>query len=338
MLPVRTGTILNNIIEQYIEQALPVPSQGIAARAKLEVSPATIRNEMAHLEQEGYIMRPHTSAGSVPTDKGYRHYVESLENVTLSPTKQRLIGHLFHQVETESEKWLSLAATILAQLVHNMTVVTMAKPIKCKFKHMEIVALQDSLALLILVLPGAKVKQRMITFAQAVPQTELTIIANKLNTAYTGLTGRQILDKELEFSPLEKLITDHLAEIMQTEDEQEYEEPHFDGWHFILNQPEFSHSQRIQALMELVEHRNLLKIISPAGVKSSAVHVIIGKENKLAAIHDYSIVISQYGLPEEAIGTIGVVGPTRMPYSDTIPTVNYLAMVLSKMVAGLFGR
>jgi len=338
VLPVRTGTILNNIVEQYIEQALPVPSQGIAAKAKLEVSPATIRNEMAHLEQEGYIMRPHTSAGSIPTDKGYRHYVESLERVTLSPTKQRLIGHLFHQVETDSEKWLSLAATILAQLVHNMAVVTMAKPIKCKFKHMEIVALQDSLALLILVLPGAKVKQRMITFEQTVHQAELAILTNKLNAAYTGLPKQQILDKEMEMSPQEKLITDHLTEMMQSEDEQEYEEPHFDGWHFILNQPEFSHNQRIQSLMELVEHRNLLKIISPIGVKSSAVHVIIGKENKLEAIHDYSIVISQYGLPHEAIGTIGVVGPTRMPYSDTIPTVNYISMVLSKMVAGLFGR
>ena len=338
MLSARTETILKHIIEQYIDGAVPVPSQYIAQHPELMVSSATIRNEMAYLEQEGYIIRPHTSSGSVPSDKGYRYYVESLKDVKLAEAQQRLVSHLFHQVERELERWLSLAATLLSQLVQNVAVVSMTKPADCKFRHIELVPLQDSLALLVLVLSGAIVKQKLINFDKAVLQPRLVVTGNKLNAAYSGLTIRQIIAKELELSPLEKQITDHLVEMMQTEDKQEYEESHLDGLHFMLNQPEFAHSERLRNLMELVEHRSLLKAIIPTGLGQAGVHVIIGKENKEEAIRDYSVVISHYGLPDEATGTIGVVGPTRMPYAHAIPTVAYLSSVLSGLVAVLYGR
>ena len=125
---------------------------------------------------------------------------------------------------------------------------------------------------------------------------------------------------------------------MKAEDEQEYEEPYLDGLHFMFNQPEFSHSDQLLALMESVEHRNLLKTILPKEMESHEVQVVIGKENKAESFHNCSVVISQYGITDEAIGTIGVVGPTRMPYSRTIPTVYYLSSVLSRLVAGLFGK
>ncbi len=338
MLAERTGKILNSIIGQYITRAVPVPSQVIASDPELGVSPATVRNEMAYLEQEGYLIRPHTSAGCIPSDKGYRYYVESIENITLPPAEERLISHIFHQVERETEAWLRLTATLLAQLVQNVAVVSLPKSADCKLKHMELVALQDSLALVVIVLQGAKVKQKLITFDQAVLQPTLTIISNKLNTAYSGLTSQQISAKETELSPLEQQITDHLIEIMQAEDRQEYEEPYLDGWHFMLNQPEFSHSDRMRTLLELVEQRSLLKVIVPEGLSQHAVHVIIGAENKAKAIQNCSVVISQYGLPDEATGTIGVVGPTRMSYSHAIPTVHYLSSVLSELVAGLYGK
>jgi len=338
MLPARTGTILKSIVGQYIAKAIPVPSQSIAHKFGLEISPATVRNEMAHLEQEGYIIRSHPSAGSIPSDKGYRYYVESLTEVTLSSAEQRLVSHLFHQVEREIEKWLSLAATLIAQLAKNVAVVTIAKPIDCNFKHLELVALQDSLALVILVLRGAKVKQQLITFDQVVSQPELTAIANKLNAAYSGLTSRQISAKDIDLSLIGEQITDYLLKIMQAEDEQEYEEPYLDGLHFMLNQPEFAHSRQMLSLMELVEQRNLLKTITPKGLDSHRVQVVIGKENKVEAFHNYSVVISKYGIPEEAAGTIGVVGPTRMPYAHTISTVGYLSSVLSVLVAGLYER
>jgi heat-inducible transcriptional repressor len=338
MLSERTGTILNSIVGQYITRAVPIPSQVIASDPELGASPATVRNEMAYLEQEGYLIRPHTSAGCIPSDKGYRYYVESIENVKLPPAEERLISHTFLQVEKEVEAWLSLTATLLARLVQNVAVVSLPKSTDCKLKHMELLALQESLALAVVVLPGARVKQKLITFDQAVFQPTLTAISNKLNTAYSGLTSQQISDKESELSPLEKQVTDHLIEIMKAEDMQEYEEPYLDGWHFMLNQPEFAHSDRMSTLMELVEHRNLLKVIVPSRLRQHTVHVIIGSENKEKAIQNCSVVISQYGLPEEATGTIGVIGPTRMPYSHAIPTVNYLSSLLSELVSGLYGK
>ncbi len=339
MLSPREETILKAIVTQYIATATPVPSEDLSKNYGLKVSPATIRNEMARLEQEDYITRPHTSAGGIPTDKGYRYYVDSLEDIKLSPDKQRLVSHLFHQVEGEIEEWLSLTATLLAQMVQNVAIVGMPKPVvDSKFKYMELVALQDSLALVVLILYGAKVKQKLIVFDQVVSQSKLLTIANKLNAAYSGLTCQHLLNKDIELSTIELQVREYLVQMMPTEDRQVYEESYLDGLHFILSQPEFAHSDRMRALVELVEHRSLLKNIVPKGLTRQGVHVIIGSENEAESIHDCSVVISQYGLPGEATGTIGVVGPTRMPYADTIPSVEYLSLVLSTLVAKLYGR
>jgi len=338
MLSFRTEKVLKSIVGQYIVRATPVPSQSIIKDYELKVSPATIRNEMAYLEQEGYITRCHPSAGSIPSDKGYRYYVESLSDIELPSAEQRLIRHLFHQIERELEEWLRLTAKLLAQLVQNMAIVTMPKPANCQFKHLELIALQDSLALIVLILHAAKVKQQLITFDQLMPQLKLTAIANKLNIAYSDLTSSQILAKGIKLSSIEQQLTDCLLKMMQAEDEQKHEEPYLDGLHFMLNQPEFAHNQRMLPLMELVDHRNLLRIIAPQGLTSHGVQVVIGKENKAEVIQDYSVVISRYGLAKEAAGTIGVIGPTRMPYARAISTVSYLSSVLSGLMAELYGR
>jgi len=339
MLSPRTETILKSIVGQYITKAIPVASHSITSDPELGVSSATIRSEMAHLEQEGYITRPHVSAGSIPLDKGYRCYVEYLGDVKLPLAGQRVVSLLFHQVEGELDEWLNLAATLTAQKVQNMALVTMPRTTACQFKHLELVSLQDSLALVVLVLRGAKVRQQLITFDQVAPQSELTVIASKLSDIYSGLTSSQILAKGTGLSSAEQQITDCLVKIMEAEDNQEYEEPYLDGLHFTLNQPELTHNHWLaQTLMELIEQRTLLRSILPSLLTSKGVQVIIGKENKTETIHDYSVVISHYGLPEEAVGTISVIGPTRMPYARTIATVGYLSLVLSVLVAKVYGQ
>ena len=339
MLSSRTETVLKSMVSRYIESAVPVSSQNLVNDYELRVSPATIRNEMAYLEQEGYIIRPHPSAGGVPSDKGYRYYVESLTGLALPLSEQRLINHLFHQVEGKLEEWLSLAAALIARLAQNVAIVTMPKSADCQFKHLELVALQDSLALIILVLHGARVKQQLITFDQVITQAELSAMANRLNADYAGLTGSQILAKKgMELSSMEQQLTDCLVTIMRAEVEQEYNQPYLDGLHFMLNQPEFVRSHRMLSLMELVDYRSLLGTILPLGLNIREVQVIIGKENKAEVIRDCSVVISRYGLPDEAIGVMGVVGPTRMPYARIISAVSYLSSVLSGLVGELYGR
>ena len=334
----RTEAILKSIVEQYIARAAPVPSQSVLHNNGLNVSSATIRNEMMRLKQEGYIIQPHTSAGSMPSDKGYRYYVETLDDIRLPINQQRMINHLFHQVETRVEEWAKLTATLLANMSQNMAIVATAKPDKCLFKHLELVSKQDSTALLVLVLQGAVVRQQLTVFDQPVSQAELSAISNKLNTIYDGLNNPQIQAKKAELSDLEKSISACILNIMKIEDEIEYEAPYLDGLQFIFNQPEFANARQTTTSLALTENKNLLRVILPDKLTDRGVHVIIGKENKSETIHNYSVVISQYGLPGEAIGCIAVIGPTRMQYARSIASVDYLAEVLTGLMAWLYGR
>jgi heat-inducible transcriptional repressor len=185
---------------------------------------------------------------------------------------------------------------------------------------------------------GAKLKQKLINFETIVTQSELTHIANRLNEEYTDLTGQQIAAKDVVLTPPEKEVIDYLVQMVQSENEQSHEEPHVDGWHFMLNQPEFADVRHALSLVELAEQRSLLRNIVPSGLGSNQVQVTIGKEHKDETFHNCSVVISRYGIPDEATGTVGVVGPTRMPYGHTISTVGYLAAVLSRLMAALYGK
>ena len=225
MLSPRSETILRSIVSHYITTAVPVASQNIRGGGRIGVSSAPSRKRMARLGHEGYINRHHPSAGSVPSDKGYRYYVESLSNIKLPMGEQRLISHLFHQVEKQLEEWLRLAATLMAQLVQNLAIVTMPKTSSCRFKYLELVALQDSLALIVLILQGARLRQQLMTFDQTIYQPELSAIANKLNAEYSGLTRAHLLAQDTELCPTVKQIIETLLKTIQEEDEQNSSKP-----------------------------------------------------------------------------------------------------------------
>ena len=337
MLAPRTETILKSIINWYIDHAVPVSSQILVHDYDLGVSSATVRNEMAFLEQEGYIIRPHTSSGSVPSDKGYRFYVTSLEDIVLPMTDQRMISHLFHQVEGRVDEWSSLAATVLSRLAQNTAVITVPKTADCQFRHIELVSIQDPLVLLLLVLRGARIKQQLFNLENPLSQAELTAISAKMNAAYVGSSASQIESRELDLNSLEHTIRENLVKMMQTEDEQSGDQSYLEGLHFLLNQPEFVHNPRILSVMELLEQRAMLGTIIPQPQKSSHVRVVIGSENQAEVAHDCSLVISRYGLPGEASGNIVVVGPTRMDYLRIMSAVSYISILLSGLVAELYG-
>jgi len=334
----RAELVLKHVVGQYIARAVPIASQSLLRSVDLGVCSATIRHEMAHLEQEGYIIRPHTSAGCIPSDKGYRYYVQTLGEVALPLEEQRMISHLFHQVEEDIEEWLNLAATLLARLTQNVALVTMPKPADCKFKHLELISLRESVALAVLVLHGARVRQWLIKFDRPVSQETLTAIASKLSAAYAGLSSARIAAKKTSSDEIEQQVTNHLIRVMQTEDEPVQEPPRLEGWYFMLNQPEFNEARKVLNLMELVEQRSLLKHILPKKLPFRKVQVVIGTENREEAFHDYSVVMSRYGIPHEAEGAVGVIGPKRMPYAQTIAVVRYLSSVLSELLVRLYGR
>jgi heat-inducible transcriptional repressor len=337
MLSQRQQKILNTIVMQYVTGAKAVPSQSIISNFDLSVSSATIRNEMAHLEEEGYILRPHTSAGSIPTDKGYRYYVESIGKIELPQDEQEQLRHVFSRMEGEMDHWLDLAASIIAGMVHNTAVISAPRSTFCTFKHLELVSLQDMLALVILVLNGARVRQLLITPDQPLDQGKLTILANKLSDLYSGLTVNEITSINKNLGQLEQKITEYVIKIMEDEDEHDNPEPYLDGLHFLFSQPEFANNRSLAlSLMELIEGGRLLRNIVPPGFTGRRVEVIIGKENRSKPIHDYSIILSRYGTPRRASGTIGVIGPTRMPYARAIATVSFLTSILSRVVDELY--
>jgi heat-inducible transcriptional repressor len=201
----------------------------------------------------------------------------------------------------------------------------------------EVVSIQDNLILLILVLKGARIKQLLVTLEHPISQNELSTVSSKLNQYFGGLSGVQIKASGIELTDLEKQIVDNLEKMMQSEDDEEHNQSYLEGLHFMVNQPEFAHNARIPAVMELLEQRALLGTILPASRESEPVRVVIGSENQAEVAQDCSLVIGRYGLKEEANGIILVVGPTRMAYPRIISSVTYLSVLLSRLVAELYG-
>ena len=335
----RRGAILNIIVAEYIATALPVASETILRNYQLGVSSATIRNDMAYLEKEGYIARPHTSAGSVPLAKGYRHYVESLsKDLELPLEEQHRIRDSFNNVEEEVERWLKLAAAMMSRLVGNAALVTFPKSNRCRLKHLELVSLHEFLALLILVISETVLKQQLLSFSQPITQEQLTSVANKLNASYTGLTSTQISAKQLGTNLEEQRITESVVDMMAAEDELEYHATYLEGLRLMLGQPEFIRKDRMLRIMELMEARDWLKIMLHQQLEGKQVQVVIGEESHDEALKDLSIVLGRYGIPRKARGAIGVIGPTRMDYRRAISTVGYMSDLLSYMLAGVCGE
>ena len=337
MLSQRQKWILEIVVAEYVSTGMPVSSDTVA-RKGVKVSTATIRNEMMALEDEGYLTQPHTSAGRIPTDKGYRHYIESLMgDLQLSLAEQRLIRHQFFQVQSEIEEWTRLAANVLSRMVSSVAFVTMPKPAESRFKHLDLVSLHEFLALLVLVLREAKLKQQVLSLEEVVSQEELSAAARRLTASYSGLTSAEIRKKALALSSLESHVLKAATGIMQAEEEEVYEEPCVDGLRHILGEPEFASRTKLSQIIEFVEQRSLLKSMLPQVPIGEGVQVIIGKENKQDVMQDCSLIMTRYGIPGEVGGALGVMGPTRMQYSRVIPTVGFLSSLMSEMVSELYG-
>ena len=187
MLTQRRAGILNLVVDEYIDTATPVSSRALVDRHRLDVSTATVRNELARLEQDGYITHPYTSSGRVPSDRGYRLYVEALmDEEPVAADDQRTIEHQFHQSAAGLDEWLSLAAAVLAAWVGNAAVVTQPRAAVARLKHVQLVHLRDDAALVVAVMDDGRVQQRIVPVRVAVDQSQLTARAERLNVLFAG--------------------------------------------------------------------------------------------------------------------------------------------------------
>jgi len=336
MLTERRKKLLQYIVEEHVQSAQPVGSGALRDKYKLAVSSATIRNEMAALEEEGYITHPHTSAGRVPTDAGYRYYVESLMlEERLPDDAQQTIRHQFHQAARELEEWAHLAAAILASRVHNAAVVTTPHSPEPRIRQVEVVGVHENLALLIVVLQEARVLQQTITLATEHSQDDLSQIARKLNEELAGKSAPEIRALTLDLSPAETAMVEAAAGLIESADEIAREPSYIEGMRDLLRQPEFSQGERLLGLMEVLEGHNLPRAI-PSARSAGDVSIIIGAEHPVDEMRACTVITTGYSGPSGLRGRLSVVGPTRMHYPNTVATVRYMSALMEELLRVYF--
>ncbi|HVM30238.1 MAG TPA: heat-inducible transcriptional repressor HrcA [Candidatus Limnocylindrales bacterium] len=339
----RSQDILRAVIEEYIATALPVGSQALVERRRLDVSPATVRNVMAELEAAGYLTHPHTSAGRVPTDAGYRMYVEQITpRVSLGPVAQLMIRHQFGQVEFASEQWFRLAAATLAGATHNAGLATPAKPAAARVRRIDLLQNSPHTASIVLVLAEGGVKQAMVPVDETLADEELSAVARLLNERFQGATAAEVAAqlsalRELPAAPaLAVRAAERIERMMRDFDAAAVEDVFSDGLLNVLEAPEFSQSEKLRAVFGVLQNHEYLGQLVSRVAESDDVQVLIGAENRAEEMRDVSLVLAAYGRPGHAIGVVGVLGPTRMAYPQAIGSVRYVSGLMNELVEQLY--
>ena len=339
MLTARRESVLNAIVEGHIDTVTPVGSQHIAKKWGKALSPATVRSEMAALEQDGYITRPHASAGGLPTDLGYRTYIRQfLANPVLEPREKGHIKRRLVHVAMDQEGWARSAAEALSRLTGSLAVTTAPKPSRIRLKRIELVPVQDLMVMTLVVLWGAKILRQMISLERDVPRNELTRVSNKLNHLFEGVAPSAIGDTDLELSPLEENVVRLVKGLMEEEEQRDLEDPLFEGLQQIFEQPELAEAEILRDMMEILEERGRLKNIMEQVYSGPGIRVAIGGEVRVSRMRHFSLIVSEYGAADGIKGVIGVFGPKRMAYRRNIPAVNYLAHLMSDSIQESFPR
>jgi len=348
----RRQRILRVVVQEYVAEARPVGSETIVARHQLGVSAATVRNELAVLEQLGLISQLHTSAGRVPSDEGYRYYVEHLmEEPVLTAEEQRTIHHQFHQVQLELNEWMRLTAAIMARAAQAAALVAAPRAYQSKLKHVELIAIHEAVALLVAVFDGGNLQQQMFVLPELLTQDDLRETSLRLNNSLDGLTAAGVetrLRDNPDMPDIDTLVHGYLVKMMRTMDEQANGPVHYDGLSNILNQPEFSsivstrdgrqrQVERMVNIIQLVQQGMLFSAVLPQVAEADGVQVIIGGEGGREELRQYSIILSRYGASEEVSGVLGVFGPTRMHYGRAISIVRYMTRLMTTLARDIYG-
>jgi len=346
-LSLRKQQILRALVEEYIHSATPVASETLVRKYSLSFSSATVRHELAGLEEAHLIYQPHTSAGRVPTDLGYRYFVEYLmEESALSLNEQRLIRHQFYQVQDQLDQWVRLTASVMARLLHSAAVMTPPRADVGRLKHFEVLSVTDLSAHLVLVLVDGAVKQQRLLLDAPIDQEELSASAARLNKLLQGKSAKQVeaLLEQYDFSAAEHLICSTILRILEQHGDPLGDVFYREGVVNILEQPEYSRmgpeearSERVRKVMEVLEQHRFLPALASHLRESDGVQVLIGGENQWDDMRDVSLVVARYGQEGKIGGLLGVIGPTRMQYGRAIAVVRYMTQVMNELLAEVYG-
>ncbi len=333
----RRKEILKIVIKEYVNSYMPVSSDAIVNKYRLPISPATVRNEMAELEREGYITHPHTSAGRIPSDKGYRFFVEHLMERpgSLSVPEQHTIQHQFYQIQLELNEWLRLAASVTARTAQNVAVVSSPHAFDSRLKRVELIGVQERLALMVVVTQDGTIKEQMLSLDEPTAQEELSSVSSRLNSQLFGQNRVQI-DNNIKDWTDEFLVTiaNRLSETLRSLEQHNDTQLYREGLANMMNQPEFNDITRLRQVMQSIESGPALPTIIPEVLTSdeAGVQVIIGGENRFEDLRLLSVVLARYGIDGQIVGVVGVIGPTRMEYNRSISTVKYISQLMTNLL------
>jgi heat-inducible transcriptional repressor len=338
LLEDRKLDVLRAIVEDYVSTHEPVGSKTLVERHNLGVSPATIRNDMAALEEEGYIAQPHTSAGRIPTDKGYRLFVDRLTSVKpLSPAERRAIQS-FLDGAVDLDDIVRRTVRLLAQLTRQVAVVQYPSLTRSSVRHVELVALTPTRVLLVVITNTGRVEQRAIELGRELPDAVLGELRAHLNAAVAGVRMAEAPDRlsgltERFTADAQPAVSAVLAAVLESLVEDHEERVVMGGAaNLVRFNPDFPLT--IKPVLEALEEQVVLLRLLGETTDASVLTVRIGHENPFEGLTGTSVVSVGYGTESEMLAKLGVLGPTRMDYPGTMGAVRAVARYVGKIVAG----
>lgn len=337
----RKRVILKAIVQEYILTAEPIGSRTLARRFDLGVSPATIRNEMADLEEMGLLIQPHTSAGRIPTDRGYRFYVDSLMDVSPLEKKEAesIRNNYRFMRQTEIEELIEETTKLLSLLTRHTSLVLSPRFKESFIRHVQIIPITTKMVLLLIVTDTGIIKNRMVYLPGNLSREELDEISSFLSHRLQGVAIEKIDEtfiKRLERDLLSRFsLLDLVMDLMRTISSSKIHgdsKLYLGGTTNILEQPEFHDLEKVKMVLNILEHDDLLcQVLSKR--EKERLNIFIGKENELKEIHDCTLITATYIVKGEAIGRIGILGPKRMEYPRVISIVDFVARMLSDLLS-----
>lgn len=334
----RCQQILEAIIEEYIHTAQPVGSKALIQSRGIKLSPASVRNVMAELEDQGFLTSPHTSAGRVPTEKAYRFYVDTLRHVQdLDIRQKKAIEQQYREQGLQMADMLREACRTLSSYAQYTGLVMVPRLRTTVFRHIEFVKLSPYQLLVVFVTQSGLVQNKLVVVDEDLTTSELEQITNYLNQTLTGLSIQEVRARIIAEMAEEKALYDHLLRRAFTlssaalGDEAEGEII-IDGTSYFFEQPEFSELQQMKRIVRAFEQKSILVDLLDRGVDTDGVQVIIGSETQYHELSGCSLITAAYSGKRGTLGTLGVIGPNRMPYSSIIPIVDYTASLITRLL------
>ncbi len=334
----RKQEILKAVVREFTVTAVPVGSQALVSRHFVNLSSATVRNELSELADLGYLAQPHTSAGRIPTDRGYRYFVDFLMDLAPVPAQvEAFIQGELRLAPADPQALLERVATTVAAVTQNAAVASLPHGPLARIKHLDLVSLEPTEVLVIVVAEGNLIRQHVIPVSRPADQAELTRLANKLNRDLAGRDRDALARRMNRLAPgLEKEILARLSQTLELFERGAESLVLHDGLRNLLRQPEFAEASRLHDVLEVLEETRYLTTLLEELVADSEMQIVIGSENTTAQLRSCTVILTTYGPTRRIRGVLGVVGPTRMDYGQVVGRLQTVARWASERMAEVY--